>query len=110
MHDRTNFRKRKTLNFQEHYEYMEKVVPELIAAEQKVDEIKNSAEWKRHYGYFQTLYNRGQLKERPMKCNGYKIELGNSYVSLGDIEDLLTPDIIINKKRLLRFVLWLSRT
>lgn len=100
-HNKTNFIKRKTLNFEEHYAYMAKTVPELIAAEKKVDEIKNSAEWKRHYNYFQTLYNRGQLKERPMKCNGYKIELGNSYVSLGDIEDLLTPEQIKEiKKRL----------
>lgn len=100
-HDRTNFRKRKALTFQDHYEYMQRVVPELIAAENKVDEIKNSAEWKRHFNYFQTLYNRGQLKERPMKCNGYKIELGTNYVSLGDIEDLLTPEQIEEiKKRL----------
>lgn len=99
MKNKAGFRKRKSLNFQEHYEYMERTVPELIAAETKVDEIKNSNEWKRHYGYFQTLYNRGQLKERPTKANGYKIELGNNYVSLGDIEDLLTEEQIKEIKR-----------
>ena len=76
----------------EHIDYMNKVVPDLIEAERKVDAIKNSKEWKYHYGYFQTLYNRGQLKERPTKKNGYKIELGTNIVRLSDIEDLLTAE------------------
>ena len=98
---RKAFKKKKSEAFNEHVKYMESVVPKLIAAEKEIDEIKNSAEWKRHYGYFQTLYNRGQLKERPTKANGYKIELGNAYLQLADIEDLLTEEQLKEiKKRL----------
>ena len=78
--------------FQKHYEYIMSVRPKLIEAEKTVDEIKHSKEWKTAFQYFQTLYNRGQLLERPTQANGYKIETGNNTVRLSDIEDLLTPE------------------
>lgn len=93
------FKDQRKKTLQEHLDYMERVVPELLEAEAKVDAIKNSEEWKRHYGYFQTIYNRGGLKERPTKKNGYKIELGNNLVALADIEDLLTPEQLEAIKR-----------
>ena len=83
---------KKSTSFQKHYNYMMSVVPQLLEYESKVDEIKNSKEWKASFGYFQTLYNRGGLKERPTKKNGYKIECGTSFVKLSEIEDLLTPE------------------
>ena len=78
--------------FEFHYNYMQSVIPKLIEAEKIVDEIKNSPEWKRSFNYFQTLYNRGQLKERPTKANGYKIETGKNLIKLSEIEDLLTDE------------------
>jgi len=78
--------------FQKHYDYMQSVIPRLLEAERVVDEIKGSYEWKRSFNYFQTLYNRGQLTERPTKKNGYKIELGSNTVRISDIEDILTPE------------------
>lgn len=78
--------------FLKHYNYMKEVTPRLIEAEKTVDEIKHSKEWKAAFQYFQTLYNRGQLKERPTQANGYKIETGKNTVRLSDIEDLLTPE------------------
>lgn len=56
-----------TTTYIKYYEYMQTVRPKLITAEKTVDDIKNSKEWKTAYGYFQTLYNRGQIKERPTK-------------------------------------------
>ena len=80
--------------FEEHKKYMDEIAPILLEAESTVEKIKGSAEWKRSYGYFQTLYNRGILKERPTKANGYKIEKGINQIALADIEDLLTPEQI----------------
>ena len=80
--------------FQKHLDYMNSVIPKLVEAENTVDEIKNSYEWKRSFNYFQTLYNRGQLRERPTKANGYKIIPGPNLVKFSDIEDILTPDQI----------------
>ena len=80
--------------FQKHLDYMNSVIPKLVEAENTVDEIKNSYEWKRSFNYFQTLYNRGQLRERPTKANGYKIIPDPNLVKLSDIEDILTPDQI----------------
>lgn len=80
--------------FEEHRRYMEEITPILMDAEATVERIKGSAEWKRSYGYFQTLYNRGILKERPTRANGYKIEKGYNQIALADIEDLLTPEQI----------------
>ena len=78
--------------FQKHYDYMQSVIPKLIEAERTVDEIKKSKEWKVAFQYFQTLYNRGRLLERPTQANGYKIIPGNNTVRLSDIEDILTPE------------------
>ena len=91
---RKTLKDRSQLRMQESIDYMNRITPELIQAEKKVDEIKNSKEWKKHYGYCQTLFNRGKLKERPTKANGYKIELGSNLLSLADIEDILTPEQI----------------
>ena len=79
-------------NFQKYYDYMQSVTPRLLEAERVVDEIKGSPEWKKAFGYFQTLYTRGQLTERPTKKNGYKIETGKNTVRISDIEDILTPE------------------
>lgn len=79
-----------TTTYIKYYEYMQTVRPKLITAEKTIDDIKNSKEWKTAYGYFQTLYNRGQIKERPTKENGYKIE--KVYVKLSDIESILSPE------------------
>ena len=99
--DRQHYRDRRQSKFQEHYDYMQSVTPELIALEDRIEEIKGSKEWKRAFQYFQTLYNRGKIKERPTKQHGYKIEIGVSYVQIADIEDLLTPEQIEEiKKRL----------
>jgi len=78
--------------FEKHYDYITGIAPKLIEAERTVDEIKHSKEWKEAYGYFQTLYNRGHLKERPTQKNGYKIIAGRNMVSISDIEDILTEE------------------
>lgn len=88
-----------TTTFIKYYEYMESVKPKLIKAEQTVDDIKNSKEWKTAFGYFQTLYNRGQIKERPTKKNGYKIE--KVYVKLSDIESILTTEQLEQIKKMI---------
>ena len=78
--------------FQKYYDYMQSVTPRLIEAENTVKEIKQSEEWKRAFNYFQTLYTRGKLAERPTSKNGYKIEAGSNLVRLQDIKDILTPE------------------
>lgn len=87
-----NTKKSMRTTYEEYKKYIEETAPILIEAEQTVDRIKHSKEWKKAYGYFQTLYNRGYLKERPTQANGYKIEDGSSIVRLTDIADLLTPE------------------
>ena len=92
---------RKNSTFNKHYNYMKETAPKLLEAERIVDEIKESTEWIQAYQYFQTLYNRGKLKERPTKKNGYKIELGNNTIRISDIEDILTEEQLeIIKSRL----------
>lgn len=81
--------------FKKYYDYMQEVTPKLIEAETTVDNIKHSKEWKMAYAYFQTLYNRGQLLERPTQKNGYKILLGNNIIKLSEIEDILTEEQLI---------------
>lgn len=78
--------------FNKYYNYMQSVTPRLIEAEKIVDEIKKSPEWVRAFNYFQTLYNRGQLRERPTQANGYKILAGDNLVRISEIEDLLTEE------------------
>ena len=82
----------KSNTFKKYYDYMNKVTPKLLEAEQIVDDIKNSDDWKKAYGYFQTLYTRGQLRERPTKQNGYSIIPGKNTIKISDIVDLLTPE------------------
>lgn len=86
--------------FDTYYAYMESVRPRLIEAEKVIKEIKGSYEWKRAFNYFQTLYNRGQIKERPTKENGYRIERGGNVVQIADIESILTPEqlALVKKK------------
>lgn len=85
--------------FLKYYNYMESVKPKLITAEKTVEEIKTSKEWKSAFSYFQTLYNRGQIKERPTKKNGYKIE--KLYIKLSDIESILSPEQIEQIKKMI---------
>lgn len=84
--------KKRQDHFQKHYDYMQSVIPRLIEAERTVDEIKHSKEWKTAFQYFQTLYNRGLLTERPTQANGYKIIRGTNVVKISEIEDILTPE------------------
>ena len=86
-------------SFEKYYAYMQAVTPKLIEAENTVKEIKRSHEWKRAFNYFQTLYTRGQLKERPTSKNGYKIERADNLVRLTDIEGILTPEQLEQVKK-----------
>ena len=65
--------KKFTLN-QKHIDYFNRVVPELVNAEETVAKIKGSKEWKRAYDYFSLCKHRGLLKTRPTKENGYTVE------------------------------------
>lgn len=85
-------KKNNRYKFKEYSAYMQSVTPKLVEAEKTVAEIKNSPEWKRAFNYFQVLYTRGVLKERPTSKNGYKIETGGSMVHISDIESILTPE------------------
>ena len=85
--------------FVKYYQYIESVRPKLIKAEKTVDDIKNSKEWKTAFGYFQTLYNRGQIEERPTKKNGYRIE--KVYIKLSDIESILSPEQLEQIKKMI---------
>lgn len=85
--------------FKYYSDYLKEIGPKLIEAENFIEEVKGSVEWKRCYGYFQTLYNRGMIKERPTRANGYKVEEGTNMIMLADIEDLLTPDQIEQIKK-----------
>lgn len=89
-------------SFDKYYEYMQKVTPELIAAEETIRRIKETDEWKRAYNYFHVLYNRKELKENPTSKNGYKIERRdrNDLISLSDIEDILTSEQIEKIKQI----------
>lgn len=85
---------------QRHIDYLNKVVPELIEAEEKVDRIKNSKEWKRAYEYFNVLKHRGQIKTKPAKKNGYKLELWEKVVPVDKLEGIITPEQMEQIKRL----------
>jgi len=86
--------------FEYYYNYMQEVTPRLLEAEKVVQEIKESKEWKKAFGYFQTLYTRGQLLERPTRANGYKIETGGNVVQIADIESILTPEQLEQVKKM----------
>ena len=79
-------------SFEKYYSYMQSVIPTLLDAENTIRTIKKSPEWKRAFNYFQCLYTRGQLKERPTSKNGYKMERADNLVRLTDIESILTPE------------------
>lgn len=78
--------------FDEYLKYWETVTPKLIEAENAIHSIKSSKEWRRVSNYFNVLYQRGQLKTRPVSKNGYKIERGAGVISISDLEDILTPE------------------
>ena len=88
--------------FDKYNEYMQSVIPRLIAAEKVVDEIKGSPEWTRALNYFNVLYKRGGLEYRPTKENGYRIERSIGAVQLEDIADILTPEQLEQIRNLYR--------
>lgn len=77
---------------QKHIDYFKKVIPELIEAEQTVDRIKDSYEWKRAYNYFNVLRVRGHIKEMPTKKNGYKIEFFEDVIDIKRLEGIVTAE------------------
>ena len=85
---------------QKHIDVINKLTPELIEAEAKVDRIKNSKEWKRAYEYFNVLKHRGHIKTKPTKKNGYKLELWEKVVSIDKLEDIVTPEQMEQIKKL----------
>lgn len=85
---------------QKHIDYLNKITPELIEAEAKVDAIKNSKEWKRAYEYFNVLQHRGHIKTKPTKKNGYKIELWETVVPLDKLDGIVTPEQMEQIKKL----------
>ena len=83
-----------------HLDYINRVAPELIEAEEKVDRIKKSKEWKRAYEYFNILKHRGHIKSKPTKKNGYKIELWEDVVPLEKLEGIVTAEQMEQIRRL----------
>ena len=80
-----------TETYKKHYEYMQSVIPTLVEAEKVVHDIKGSEQWTRSLNYFNVLYKRGQLANRPTMENGYNIQPVKQ-LRLDDIEDILTPE------------------
>lgn len=64
---------RNIANARRHVDYLLSVREELIRAENAVDKIKKSAEWKQCQNYFNVLHHRGAIPELPCKRNGYSI-------------------------------------
>ena len=85
-----------------HVEYFNKVVPELVKAEETVKRIKGSKEWKRAYDYFSLCKHRGILKTRPTKDNGYLIEQSEGFVSIDELENIVTQEQMKQIKKLLK--------
>ena len=68
--ENNNYHNNKPL-LQENVDYLEQTRVELVKAEQIVDKIKQSAEWKKCQMYFITCERRNLLDYRPTKKNGY---------------------------------------
>lgn len=85
---------------QKYIDYLNKITPELIEAEAKVDAIKNSKEWKRAYEYFNVLHHRGRIKTKPTKKNGYKLEMWETFVSIDQLDGIVTPEQMEQIKKL----------
>lgn len=60
-------------NARKYIDYLLSVREELIRAENTVDKIKKSYEWKAMQNYFNLLHHRGAIPELPCKKNGYAI-------------------------------------
>ncbi len=60
--------------YRKHKATIENYRLELIEAEEKVREIRDSHEWKQAMNYFAVLGNRGYLEEKVTFENGYKIK------------------------------------
>lgn len=63
--------------YKKHVDYLNSVVPDILEAEETINRIKKSKEWKRAYDYFSLLEHRGLLKIRPTKKNKYKYEIAD---------------------------------
>lgn len=87
---------------QKHVDYFNSVVPELIKAEETITRIKGSKEWKRAYDYFSLCKHRGLLKGRPTKENGYKIELSKGFISIDELDEIVTPEQMEQIEQLLK--------
>lgn len=64
----------KSRAYRRHKATIEKHRLELIEAEDKVKEIRNSDEWKQAITYFSLLGVRGYLEEKVTRDNGYQIK------------------------------------
>lgn len=87
---------------QKHIDYFNRVVPELVNAEETVAKIKGSKEWKRAYDYFSLCKHRGLLKTRPTKENGYKIEISEGMIQIEELESIVTSEQMKKNKELLK--------
>lgn len=82
LNDKYNKEKKRVKPFvldKKHVDYLNSVRAELIEAEEIIDNIKKSKEWKRTYDYFSNMCTKGKLKVRPTKDNGYTYELSDNY-------------------------------
>lgn len=93
--------KRKFQIEQKYVDYFEKTVPEVIALEDKLAEIKGSEEWKKAYNYFNLLTIRGHLVERPTRKNGYAIKLSDGMIQIEELKDIVTAEQMEKIKELL---------
>ena len=60
-------------------DYLDSIRAELMGAEKIIDDIKDSAEWKKAINYFNTYHTRGKLESRPTKKNGYTYKINDKY-------------------------------
>lgn len=57
----------------EYIEYFDEIGLELTRAEDTVNRIKNSEQYKKAYNYMLTAKKRGKIKELPNNENGYRV-------------------------------------
>ena len=61
--------------YDKYFDYFNSVILEVINAEETINRIKHSQEWKVAYNYFTLMKHRGLLKSNPTKANKYKYEI-----------------------------------
>lgn len=81
--------------YKEYKAYMDEYAPKVYEAQQLIDSIRESKEWKRASNYFKVLHKRGIILENPCKNNGYKIiPTGETYFCISELKDILTEEQI----------------